>query len=262
MKNNKISFKDKRFKNLSGKANGFLIGCFVVILLIAGTGVAAAGYFGLIPSVSKILGTNKPKDLGIRYANIDVPKLHDRVGAKTVIAKELSGSGAETGVLFEGEKPAKYSIGSEELTALGNSPWKFFPFTDVQIKIAQDGTVETSAMLRADRLVSFAKSLGFSQKQVNEAIKEFKIPVTNVPVYAKGNFAVTNGKVEISAQRAEIGKIPLPTALIEQITRPVTSGVEKLITSFPGFSIKNLSFENGKMNFEGTVPLKQTFVTE
>lgn len=256
---NKISLKNG---SRSGKANGALIGCLVFILLVVGAGAAAAGYFGLIPSVSNMLGTNKPKDLGVKYANIDVMKLHDRVGAKTVITKELTGPGAETGIMFEGEKPAKYSIGSDELTALANSPWKYIPVTNVQIKIAQDGTVETSAMLRADRVINFAKSLGFSQEQINDAIKEYKIPVTNIPVYAKGNFSVTDGKVEISAQKAEVGRVPLPAALIGQITPAITSGVESVITSFPGFSIKNLSFSNGKMNFEGTVPLKQTFVTE
>jgi hypothetical protein len=259
MKINKISLKNR---NCSGKANGALIGCLVFILLIVGAGAAAAGYFGLIPSLSKVLGSNKPRDLNVRYANIDVAKLHNSVGAKTVVTKQLSGSGTEAGFLFEGEKPAKYSITSEELTALANSPWKYFPFTDVQIKIAQDGTVETSAMLRADRLIGFAKSLGVSQEQVNEAMNQFRIPVTNVPVYAKGNFTVTNGKVEISVQKAEISRIPLPSAVIVKAIPTITSGVGSLITSFPGFSIKNLSFSNGKMNFEGTVPLKQTFVTE
>jgi len=244
-------------------AGASLIGCLVVILLIAGGGVATAGYFGLIPSMSKVLGTNKARDLGIRYANIDGIKLNNSIGAQTVVVKEISGSEIESGIVFEGTKPSKYSVNSEELTALANSPWKYIPVTDVQIKIEQDGIVETSAMLRADRIINFAKSLGYSQEQIDMIIKDYNIPVTNIPVYAKGNFSVTSGQVQIKPQAVEIGRIKLPTALIEKITSPITQGVQTLITKgFPGFSIKNLSFSNGKMSFEGTSPVKQTIVSE
>jgi hypothetical protein len=117
-------------------------------------------------------------------------------------------------------------------------------------------------MLRADRLFNVAKSMGVTQEQLDTVVKEYKIPVTNIPVYAKGNFSVTDGKVKINPQKIEIGRAPLPSALLEKVTPSLISATESLITGFPGFSIKNLSFDKGKMNFEGTVPLKQTLLTE
>ena len=251
----------KMHNKSKSKTGASLISCLVVTLLVVGGGVAAAGYFGLIPSVSEVLGSNKVRDLGIRYANIDGIKLRNSIGAQTVVVKETSDSG--TGITFEGTKPSKYTINSEELTALANSPWKYIPVTEVQIKIGQDGVVETSAMLRADRIINFAKSLGYSQEQIDSVMKDYNIPVTNIPVYTKGNFSVTDGQVQINPQVAEIGRVKLPVALVEKITPPITQGVQALITNgFPGFSIKNLSFANGKMSFEGTSPVKQTIVSE
>ncbi len=249
---------NRRLNNRKGGAEVLLLGCFIFILFVVGAGALIAGYLGFIPAISKLLGTDKPRDLGVKYANINVMKVHDYIGTKTTITKDVSGSGAGAGLLFEGSKPAKYSLTGEELTALANSPWKYFPFSDVQIKIDPDGTVEASAMLRTDRIINFAKSLNFNEKEISDAIQKFKIPVSNTPVYAKGNFSVEEGKAKINPQNIEIGKASLPLSVIEKIIPQITDGVNSIIKSFPGFYIKNLTFSEGKMNFEGTVPAKQT----
>lgn len=272
----------KTIKNFQGNkcsAGDALIGCLVFILIIAGAVVFVGGYFGLIPGLAKFFGSDRPRDLGIRYANINVEKVHDSIGTKTISVKELpqaeldkltvlgekgkeaSETAVSMGIYFEGEKPANYTITSEELTALANSGWKNLIFTDVQIKINDDGVVETSAMFRIDRVVSFARSMGFSQEDIDKAMKEYKIPTTNIPVYTKGHFSVTDGVLEIEPQVAEVGRIKLPSSLVSKITSPATEAVDSVIKSFPGFSIKNLSFDKGKMNFEGNVPAKQIIVT-
>jgi hypothetical protein len=252
----------KGFSNRKGGAEILLLGCLFFILLIVGGGVVAAGYFGLIPGLSKIMGTNKPRDLGIRYANIDRIKFFDSLGTKVTTTNQVTGTGLDTGLLLEGKKTAKYSFSSEEATAVANSQWKYFPFSDVQIKIGQDGTIEASALFKADKIVSFAKSLNFSEEDIAKAAKDLKIPVMNTPIYAKGKFSVEEGKVQINPQNIEIGKIPVPSSIVEKLIPQITEAVNSLINSFPGFYIKSLSFNEGKMNFEGTVPAKMTVLTE
>lgn len=261
-----------------------LIGCLVFLVIIAAAVVIGGGYLGLIPAVSKILGTNKARDLGVKYTQADAIKAHELSGTKTLAVKEMptavtaAGTGAgnnsennqetssetdlKSGLLFEGTKPAKYSVNSQELTAMANSGWKYGIFSDIQIKIGNDGVVETSAVLRVDKIISFAKSMGFSQDQIESAMKEYKIPAANIPVYAKGNFEVVNGNVDIRPQVIEISRVKLPQSIVEKATPQAVSAVDSVIKSFPGFSIKNLSFADGKMNFEGTVPAKQTILTE
>ena len=237
------------------------MGClFFIVLFVAGIALSA-GYFGLIPSLSKLMGTDRPRDLGIRWANVNMAKLYDSVGTKVVTTKELSGSGLEAGLLFEGEKETKYSISSEELTALVNSPWMYYPFTDVQIKIGLDDKVEASAMLKTDRVVDLLKSMGLGKEQIDEILNKAKLPAKNVPVYIKGNFSVIDGKAVVTPSALEIGQIPVPMIVLEKITPELTEAVNFVISNFPGFYIKNLSFSDGKMNFEGTVPIKQTILT-
>lgn len=208
----------RRLNNRKGGAEVLVLGCLVFIFLVAGAGVLLAGYFGFVPAISKFFGTDKPRDLGVRYANINVMQVHDYIGTKTTITREVTGSGARGGFLFEGSKPARYSLTSEELTALANSPWKYFPFSEVQIKINQDGTVEASALLRTDRIIDFAKSLNFGESEIKTAIQEFNLPLSNTPVYAKGNLSINQGKVQINVRTLEIGKASLPSRAVAKIT--------------------------------------------
>jgi len=239
---------------------GCCLGCLVVVLLLVGGTTVAAGYFGLIPSISKILGTNKAKDLGIRYANIDVVKLNERLGSKLVLIKSDSSSGL--GFLLEGQKFVDYNLTSEEISALAASPVKFFPFQEVQIKIGQDGTLEASGILRADKIISFAQSLGFSSEDVQQAMNDYKIPVSSLPIYAKGTLSVTNNKVDLALNSLEVGRIGVPQSLVEKITPTIVSATEAIIQTLPGVDITSMTFDKGLMNYKGTIPTKQTIQTE
>lgn len=245
-----------------GGAGTLLMGCFVVILILVAGGALAAGYFGLIPGLSKILGTSKSRDLGIRYANIDRVKLFDSLGTKVIPTNQVTGTGSEMGLLLEGSKPAKFSLTSEETTAVVNSRWKYFPLSDLQIKIGQDGVVEASAILRADRIISFAKSLNFSEKDINTAIQGLKVPISNTPIYAKGTLVIEEGKSKVNFQNIEIGRASLPSSIIEKVSPQITQAVDSLINSFPGVYVKKLNFAQGKMNVEGAVPAKMTVLSD
>jgi hypothetical protein len=252
----------RRLNSRKGGAGVFLLGCFVFILILVGGAVLTAGYLGLIPAVSKLMGTNKPRDLGVRYANIDVAKIYESIGTKTLITRGGSISAIETELLLKGAMPIKFSLTSEELTALANSSREYNPFSDIQIKIEQDGAVRASGMLITDRIISHVKSLSFSEKEINIAPKKFKIPAPEVPVYIKGKFSVKEGKVHMDTQTIEIGKISLPSFLIEKISPQITSSMNSVINSLQGIYIKSLSFNEGRMSFEGTVSAKLTVLSE
>jgi hypothetical protein len=245
-----------------GGAGTFLLGCFIFILIVAGGVVLAAGYLGLVPAVSKLLGTNKPRDLSVRYANIDVAKIYESIGTKTSIARGGFISSTEAALLLKGEIPIKFSLTSEELTALANSSLDYNPFSDIQIKIGQDGAVQASGMLATDKIISYGKSLSSGEKETNTAQKKLKIPTPNIPVYVKGKLSVVEGKVHMDFQAIEIGKISLPIFLIEKISPQITNSMNSATNSFQGIYIKSLLFNEGKMSFEGTVSAKRTVLSE
>jgi hypothetical protein len=259
------------FKNKEGKGGiGTLIRVIVFLFILAGILIFIGIKFGILPPLDQMLGFNKARDLGIRYSGIDVMKIHDSIGTKTTIMKSASSPNkdvndkftSDAGIIFEGQKQVKYSLNSEELSALANSPWKYFPLSELQIKIGGNGIVEAAAMVKINKMISFAQVLGATDEQVKEAMRNMNIPERDIPIYVKGTFIVKEGEAEINPEKISIGIINMPKQMIDKVTPSVTESVNSIINGFPGFYIKSLSFNKEKMNFEGTVPEKQIIFTE
>lgn len=228
------------------------------LILIFGVGlVLLGGYLGVVPKLSDFMGTSGARNLGVNYSNINPSELYSELGTEVIPVKN------DGEMKMEGLKEVSYSMTQEEISALANAtPWKYFPFSQVQVKINEDGTIEAATVVKIEKLLSFAESLGYSSEQVSQAMEKYKLPLKDMPVYVKSNGSVTDNKINANISYLEIGRIPVPSSIVEKALPEVIKAGDAILSSFPGFYAKSMTFANGKMNFEGSIPEKQYLVTE
>src|SRR5664280_1447887 len=108
----------------------FVIGLIVVVILV----ILGLGYLGFVPGVSKILGSDKPRDLGITYTAADLKSITSKNHVQRIVLE--SAPDIESSFVLKGAQAINNVFTDKEITArLGQeSDWMFNPFTNVQIK--------------------------------------------------------------------------------------------------------------------------------
>ena len=134
---------------------------------------------------------------------------------------------------------------------------------DVQFKVDPDGSVEASGILSVDKLKGYAEATNVSKadiQTVENVFNEFKIPKGPVPFYIKGNLSIKDDNVNVEVPELEVGRLPIPQSLYEPAKAAFESFAEQQLTSggYGSFYIKSLDFNNGKLNFNGTLPASVT----
>jgi hypothetical protein len=231
---------------------GFLIGVFSVILIL----VLVAGYFGFVPGISNIFGSNKPVDLGVTYTSADSASGMAKGKVKHV---EITDPGTPQGSLtFSGQIPANFNLTQSEVTALINgNQWKYFPLSDVQVRFNADNTAEASGILHLDILKDYALARGLSESDFNDAISKlnwYTAVQKEMPYYVKGTGSVVNGAITFNCDDFKLGRLPIPVSQINDRKTDLLNLLNSDILKIPGFSVKNFSISNGQMHFEGTLP--------
>lgn len=233
----------------------FLVGLIVIVVVV----VLGLGYLGFVPGVSKILGSDKPRDLGITYTDADLKSITSKNHVQRVVLE--SAPDIKSSFVLKGTQAIKNVFTDKEITArLGQeSDWLFNPFTNVQVKIGENGVVEASGVVRSDRLKGYAEATGVSLKgieAISKGMDKYKIPKISFPAYIKGNLSIENNRLNIDLSELYIGKIPVPKKLYSQAKSLFESFVYERLTSggYGGLLVKSLSFSNGKMSFSGNIP--------
>ncbi len=231
----------------------FLFG-FLLAIIIVITGVAA--FFGLVPGLSPLIGAG-PKDLLVRFTPEDSKAARDKMGTQIITLP--ANTPISDDFKLEGKRNAEIDMDSKELTAHSNNrPWKNYPDKNVQIRIHQDGTVEGSGTLIISKAMPYAMALGYSQSQIEDAMKKYRIPPFEVPVYLIGKGSVTNNKVTITTNQLKIGAVNVPKEIVNQASSEAESVVEDLIQKHnQSFNCESLTFSDGKMHFKGQLPEKE-----
>jgi hypothetical protein len=224
---------------------------FLVLVII----VLAGGYFGLIPVVSKLFGSDKARDLGVQGTDADYASASTK-GVKFVALQQGSASTPAETRQITGSKAVSTSFTAQELTAAINKKprWVYSPVSDVQFRFNPDGTGEVSGILRVDHLGGFAQATGMSQQDVQKVFDYLKLTNSNPAFYLKGYVSAADGKIDLDAQKVEIGRFPVPLSVIADNKGRVISFIENRIAVFPGLSVKSLSIKKGQLQFEGTLP--------
>jgi len=240
---------------------------FTIIIVLAVAGALLLGYLGFVPGLAKIFGSDKPRDLGIKYVQAD----YESAGLKNKIQIEVldKAPDAKSSLKMEGKNPVEASFTSEEVTSrinVNQPNWKYFPVKDVQIKFNRDGYAEASGILLVDRLKNYARATGVQADAVMkiEAIfDKYHIPKNSFPVYMMGKAVILENKVFIDVSVLQIGKFTVPHDIYKE-AKPVVDDFlsQQLSSGYPGLYIKSLNFDNGKLNFNGTLPAKITTARE
>ena len=235
-------------KFLVGLLSGFALVLVVLILI--------GGYFGVVPGVSSIFGSDKPKDLGVTYTQAD----YQSARAKSNIARvDLPATTPPSSSLqFSGEHPASFSYSSAEVTALiEEKVWLYFPMHNCQVRFNPDGTTEFSGILEIDKLQDYALARGLSQSDINsvlDRVNTFTVLQKNMPIYLKGTASVINGKASYTTEAFKLGNINLPLEQLHEYHADIIRYVEDELAHVPGLTVNSFTISGGKVHFDGTLP--------
>ena len=127
----------------------------IAIIVIA---ILVVGYLGFIPGVSDLMGTNKPRDLGVKYSEANYASGLAKVpGAQVINPEYLCVTCAYTST---GSIPVKTSFSNEEFTSMINKRnSKVGPLREGQFKFNADGTVEASGLIVDPRITVLKHNL-------------------------------------------------------------------------------------------------------
>jgi len=233
----------------------FVVGLIVIVIVV----VLGLGYLGFVPGVSKMLGSDKPRNLGITYTAADLKSITSKNHVQRTVLE--SAPDIKSSFVLQGSQAMTNVFTDKEITArLGQeSDWLFNPFTNVQIKIGENGVVEASGVVRVDRLKGYAEATGVSStdiEAISKGMDKYKVPRISFPAYIKGNLSIENDRLNIDLSELYIGKIPVAKELYSQAKSAFEDFVYKRLTSggYGSLYIKYLSFSNGKMKFSGNIP--------
>jgi hypothetical protein len=202
-----------------------------IIVLVAVLGILAVvvlGFMGFLPVVSDLMGTAKPKDLGVRYTEADYQSgLAKMAGHSVKNAEYLCITCDYTS---KGSVPADGTFTQAEFTAqLNKMNSKKGPLKDIQVKFNADGSIETSGKITDPRLTT--------------------------TVYVKGKIASFSGKnVSLSIDKIEASQIALTGDQADQVEGIVNGAVSDFFAKNPGLSVESLSIGDGTIKFKGTFP--------
>lgn len=217
-----------------------IIGIFFLILILLI--VLLLGYLGFIPGLSAVMGSNRPRDLGVRYTSADLASAQAKLGQR-IVAPEADPFKQYSSMPGN---PVNTTLTQEEYSAHVE---RIHPVKDIQIKL--DGErFQMSGRVDKARIPQFVRTWGLtdaSDKQILDAINEY-LP-SNPIFYIAGTGGAQNNQLNINLTKAEFGRLPIPTDQAQQLVEAYT---ETLFKQVPGFSVTDSSIENGRLVFTGS----------
>lgn len=189
----------------------------IVFLFSLAVIIFGLGYMGYIPAIANLLGTNKPKDLGIRFTEQDRVEAHAKSGVEYDTLPATTSD--ELSIQRFGKHNVDTSWTSVQASALmNNRPWKFWPYQNVQVKFNADGSAEVSGGLNKAVVPGYAAAIGIPKVAVEFAMK--LLPPTPV-FYLKMKASLKDNKVEVFEPQAfQLNRIPLPVSAFLSFNKP------------------------------------------
>lgn len=214
--------------------------------------VVVLGYLGLIPQIAKILGSDKPRDLGVTYTDKILLETREKSGVEIKTLTPAENPVAT--ISYMGKHAVDGSFSSEELTAaVNNRPWIYNPVERVQIKISGD-ELEASGYLLTDRILGFVTATGGAKFDISLIMKYLKLPGGKIPFYVKTSGEMKDNNLSLNVSSLEAGRLPVPLTFINKFKPQIIEFIEERVIFARGTSIESLTLADGKMNFKGTLP--------
>lgn len=221
-----------------------------IVLLIIG-GIAA--YYGLIPGLSKTF-VNRV-DLGIEnnpQLSID---LREKTGVQFNIPEDQLPTDKE--VAYEGVLNIEESLSSEQVTSIlntVNTQHSSIPFSNVQIRINEDGTSEASFNLNIETTINEAKKLGYSDEDIEKGKQYLGVLGDSVYIYTKLSFDISNDQLTVNPYAFRIQNFNIPESITKMVAEVGSNAIEDRLSQVPNLSIESLKQEGNRLNFKGTIP--------
>jgi len=210
----------------------------LVILLVGGYFLTTAFLIG-------------PKDLGVEYTAKDLQRISEAIGGDRVYPNDMSESSdifEDYNLNYSDPKAYNLEITPEELGAIiAEILPPAFPVKDLQMIIHDDGTVEVSCRANLEVLVNHF---------FNDVADNIPIPVPkNANVYIKGKLTTINGVSTVDIESAKIGALGIPQKyLTPENQQSIARYADRFQTAAPGVVVRELSFDNNKIYFDGDFP--------
>lgn len=232
-----------------------LLRALVFLVIVA---VLVGGYLGLIPGISRLFGSDKPRDLGVTFTEADFKSMEAKTGAtaEPMPAEET----ASITIKHVGSHPVDATFTQEEFTSkVSNRKWRDNPFGDVQVKFNADGSAEASGILKLPIATRFFAAMGIASADVEAAAAKFHVPMANVPFYFKGTGVAENNHIVPNLTALEIGRVPVPQSIINQYQQQAADLATDLLGRVQGFSMEKAEIVDSKLHFVGTLPDKEYY---
>jgi hypothetical protein len=207
---------------------GCAAAALVAVVLVV---VGAAAFTGFVPGLSSLAGTDKPRDLNVRWTQQDYTNFYAKAQVEVQQPDYLC---LDCRVEYSGRQPVDASFSQSEITALlAVQNQKFGPLRDIQIKFNQDKSLEFSAM----------------------SVREMKLPL-----YFKGIPLRSGGKLDFNLQSVEAGRLPLPGSMIAQYTGTQDSQdsmreiIDALMKQAGILQLDDMRVDAGFFYFKGVLP--------
>ena len=193
--------------------------------------ITASGIF-YIPGFSEVLGTNKPRDLGLKA---DPARFNTLLAPENVkLTGHYSNYVLTAPIKYGSAVPMDTTVSSEDLTSMMLVTYNAKgPLKDMQVKLGNNNEMEMSAY--AD-------------------LETFGYPVKG-PIYLKGTFLKgSSSSVNINVKEGSFGLIPVPENVLKQGEDGLEQELNRQLSNMPGMRIDQLEINNGQLHYSGAFP--------
>lgn len=230
-----------------------LLAILIVFVIVP---VLVAGYYGVVPVVSNVMGVKKAQDLGVRFTAADYESYKSKTGVQFADFASAPDNTAKPGkkIVFANPKQMDVSLTQEEITAaINNSGWLWMPLSNTQVKF-NEGNVEVSGNLQLTYIKEFINFIGgvsYSSADIDKAVSWADKLLGGAPVYIKAATSVSNGALNLQVTEAKVARFTVP---IDQAQKALQAGTNNALTRTAGLKVDSATFSAGKINFSGTAP--------
>jgi hypothetical protein len=218
------------------------------------------GWLGFVPTVSNLLVSRAPQNLGVKYAVTDLKSFEAKSGI-TVTPQTPSVPAAQPGgapaipvappVVAAPPKPLDLTVSQEELSAVINQLGaNLLPLRMVQVKLGQ-GSAEISGALDTSQLEAFLQNLGVRPKDIEGVGRWVKALGDNIPIHLKANGGVADAQLNAKIESLEVGGFHVPSEQLQKITK---GGIHADLSSRGAYSVQTLTLQEGNLKFIGSLP--------
>lgn len=207
---------------------------FIIIILILAAGVASATGLVQIPVLNSLLGTDKPKDLGV-VADKEI-FIDSLLKYSVTLEGDMSKYCLTCDLNYGNYQAMDISLNSNELSSYLTSVNSAGPLSRIQIKLGDNGQAEMSAWVNL-------KQYGYNYSG---------------PVYAAGTIEKNGNGVKINLDNAKLGLLPVPAKYLEKGTEGLQNMVDRQLRQMSNLRVDQFSINNGQLNFQGMFPTKIT----